>query len=82
MQLLNKITDVTPVKVMTGGITDPLLGFGVFSLTKAETQALLPVVQDENELIKFVSVIKLTFADTTTKTIAGVGVDIEQGGIR
>ena len=82
MQLLNKITDTTSVQVMTGGITDPLLGFGVFSLTKSETQALLPIVQDENESITFVSVVKLTFADTTTKTIAGIGVSIEQGGIR
>lgn len=82
MQLLDKITDVTPVQIMTGGLTDPANGVGAFTLTNTETQALLPVVLDANERIAFVSVIKITFADLTTKTIAGVDVDIEQGGIR
>ena len=82
MQLLNKITDVSSVKTMTGGLTDPVNGLGQFSLTKIESQALLPIVLDGPQSIKFVSVIRLTFADTTTRTISGAGVTIEQGGIR
>lgn len=82
MQLLNKITDVTPVKVMNGGLTDPANGVGRFSLSNIESQDLLPVVADGKTTIAFVSVIKITFSDTTTKTIAGVGVTINQGGIR
>ena len=82
MQFLNKITDVAYVIVLTGGITDEVNGTGTFSLTNTQTQGLLPVVQDENDAITFVSRIKLTFADTTTRTIASVTVTIEQGGIR
>lgn len=82
MQLLNEITDTTPVKVMNGGITDPENGLGRFFLSKVESQDLLPVIQGENKSTTFISVIKITFSDTTTKTIAGVSVEINQGGIR
>jgi len=83
MQLLNAITDQTQVIDMTGGITDAPNGLGTFSLTKTESQSLLPVgTGDGDPSIKFTSRIKITFADTTAKTIAGVNVTIEQGGIR
>lgn len=82
MQLLEKITDAAAFKVMNGGLTDHANGLGQFFLSEVESQALLPVVQDQNISKAFVSVIKITFADTTTKTIAGVNVTIEQGGIR
>lgn len=83
MQLLDNITDQNQVIDMTGGLTDPANGLGLFSLTKTESQSLLPVATGGNPASKnFVSVIKLTFADTTTKTIAGVNVTINQGGIR
>lgn len=83
MQLLDKITDLVQVVDMTGGLTDPVSGTGSFSLTNVQSQALLPVGSGDNDdSIKFVSVVLLTFADTTTKTIAGIRVEIEQGGIR
>lgn len=81
MQLLNNITDPTQVIDMTGGLTDPDQGEGRFSLTNIETQALLPI-GSEAASIAFTSRIKITYSDTTTKTIAGVNVSIEQGGIR
>jgi hypothetical protein len=81
MQLLDAITDAAAVKDMTGGITDEANGSGTFSLTKVESQALLPIGEPAAS-IKFVSVIKFTFSDTTTKTVAGLNVTIEQGGIR
>ena len=83
MQLLNNITDQNQVIDMTGGITDAPNGLGQFSLTKVESQSLLPVGTGDNpDRINFVSVIKLEFADTTEETIAGVDVEIKQGGIR
>lgn len=84
MQLLNAITDDTPVKVMNGGLTDPANGLGEFTLTKVESQALLPVQPGGGGAanISFVSVIKITYSDGTTRTIAGVNVEFKQGGIR
>lgn len=83
MQLLDNITDQTEVIDMTGGITDATGGKGRFSLTNVESQSLLPVATGDNPASKkFTSRIKLTYSDTTTKTIAGVDVTIEQGGIR
>lgn len=83
MQLLSKITDQNQVIDMTGGITDAVNGVGRFSLTNTQAQSLLPVDTGGNPaVINFVSVIKLTFADTTTKTISGQNVEIKQGGIR
>lgn len=83
MQLLDSFADATQVIDMTGGITDAVNGIGVFSLTNVESQALLPVGGGGDPVtISFVSVIFITFSDTTTKTIAGVNVEIKQGGIR
>jgi len=83
MQLLNKITDQTQVIDMTGGLTDAANGLGQFSLTKVESQSLLPVgTGDGPDKVDFVSVIKLIYSDTTEQTIAGVDVEIKQGGIR
>jgi hypothetical protein len=81
MQLLNSITDLTAVKVMNGGLIDAEAGEGQFSLTNTETQALLPI-GSEPASISFVSRVRITYSDSTTKTIAGVNVTIEQGGIR
>jgi len=81
MQLLENITDATSFITMTGGITDAANGLGRFSLTGVESQTLLPI---GSELAKktYVSRILITYADTTTETIAGLNVEIEQGGIR
>jgi len=82
MQLLDAITDVAQVIDMTGGITDALSGSGRFSLTKVQSQALLPIVEGGPASKKYVSKIRFTYSDTTTATIAGVNVDIQQSGIR
>lgn len=83
MQLLDSITDQTQVEDMSGGITDAINGLGQFSLTNVESQDLLPVGTGDNPAsIGLTSVIKLTFIDTTTDTIAGIDVTINQGGIR
>lgn len=83
MQLLNAITDENEVIAMTGGLTDEENGIGRFSLTKIESQGLLPVGSGDGQpSISFVSTVLITFADTTTLTIAAIGVTIEQGGIR
>lgn len=81
MQLLESITDAGQVIDMTGGLTDEAQGRGVFSLTNTESQGLLPIGSPSTS-VNFVSRIKITYSDTTTKTIAGVNVEIEQGGIR
>ena len=83
MQLLNNITDENQVIDMSGGITDPINGEGVFSLTNTESQSLLPVGTGDNPAsITFTSRVKLTYSDSTTQTIAGINVEINQGGIR
>ena len=82
MQLLEAITDVTQFIDMTGGITDAANGTGRFSLTKVQSQTLLPIVTGSPASKKYTSKIRFTYADTTTATIAGVNVDIEQSGIR
>ena len=82
MQLLEGITELVKVISMTGGITEPLTGSGVFSLTKTESQSLLPIVEGSPALKGYVSKIRLTFSDGTTKSVAGMNVTIEQSGIR
>jgi hypothetical protein len=82
MQLLNAITDLTQVIDMTGGITDAENGAGTFSLTKVESQSLLPIVAEGPASKSFVSKIRFEFSDTTTRSVAGLNVDIEQSGIR
>ena len=83
MQLLDKITDAAQVIDMTGGLTDEPNGIGSFSLTKVQSQALLPIGTGTGSAeIIFVSVINLEFSDATSTTIAGVGVTLQQGGIR
>lgn len=82
MQLLNDITDVTQVDDLNGGITDAANGSGRFSLTNTETQALLPIVLDGSPSIVFISKLRITFADTTTQSIAGANITFEQSGIR
>lgn len=82
MQLLNDITDVTQVDDLNGGITDAPNGSGRFSLSNTESQALLPIVVDGPESIAFVSKLRFTFADATTKSVAGANITFEQSGIR
>lgn len=82
MQLLESITDITQVVDMAGGIVNAANGSGTFSLTKVESQSLLPIVEGGPQSKKYVSKIRFTFADGTTKSIAGVNVNIEQSGIR
>ncbi len=83
MQLLENITDQDDFIPMTGGLTDSALGVGVFSLTSAQSQTLLPVGSGDNPASKnYTSRIRLTYSDSTIETIAGANVEIEQGGIR
>lgn len=82
MQLLDAITDVAQVIDMTGGIVNPTNGSGTFSLTKVQSQGLLPIIADGPANKKLVSKIRFEFADTTTKSVAGVNLTIEQSGIR
>jgi hypothetical protein len=82
MQLLNAITDTTSVVTMTGGLVDHANGSGTFSLTKVQSQELLPIVADGPASISFISKIRFTYSDTTTETVAGLNVTIEQSGIR
>ena len=82
MQLLSSITDVTQVDDLNGGITDPTKGSGRFSLTNTETQALLPIVADGPPSVDFISKLRFTFSDATTKTVAGANITFEQSGIR
>lgn len=82
MQLLEKITDISQVIDMTGGITNETNGSGTFSLTNTESQTLLPIVADGPASKQYTSKIRFTYSDTTTQSVAGVTVDIEQSGIR
>jgi hypothetical protein len=81
MQLLDSFTSLTAVEDMNGGITEPLLGSGRFSLTAAESQALLPII-DAIPNVSFVSHIRFTFVDLTIKTVAGADLVFNQTGIR
>lgn len=82
MQLLDAITDVAQVIDMTGGVVNAANGSGTFSLTKAESQSLLPITEGGASSRKLVSKVRIEFADTTTKSVAGVNMTIEQSGIR
>tara|TARA_R110002096_G_scaffold394407_1_gene589722 strand:- start:51 stop:416 length:366 start_codon:yes stop_codon:yes gene_type:complete len=82
MQLLESITDVSQFIDMTGGITDAVNGAGRFSLTNTQSQTLLPIITDGPATKSYVSKVRFTYADTTTQSVAGVNVDIEQSGIR
>jgi hypothetical protein len=81
MQLLESITDVASFITMTGGIVNAVNGSGTFSLTKVQSQTLLPIGSAAASK-KYTSKIRFTYADTTTKSIAGINVSIEQSGIR
>jgi hypothetical protein len=82
MQLLEAITDVNQFIDMTGGITDAVNGTGRFSLTKVQSQTLLPIIEGGQASKKYTSKIRFTYSDSTTASIAGINVDIEQSGIR
>jgi len=82
MQLLETITDTTAFIDMTGGITDAANGSGAFSLTKVQSQTLLPIVEGSPATKSYVSKVRLEFSDTTTKSVAGLNINIEQSGIR
>ena len=75
MDLRVLATSSTVTQSMTGGITDPLLGLMLFTLTDAETAALLP----RSEAIKtLVFSVKLTYADLTEQTIMTGSLEFEQ----
>ena len=80
-QFLNAVTDPTAVIDLTGGFTDTSTGQGTFSLTRTQTQGLLPIGQPESSIV-FVGDIRITFADNTARTIARGTVTIEQGANR
>ena len=82
MQLLENITDVTQFIDMTGGIVNAENGSGTFSLTNTQSQTLLPIAVDGLANKSYTSKIRFTYADTTTQSIAGVTLAIEQSGIR
>lgn len=82
MQLLSALGDLVQADDFNGGITTPVSGQGTFSLSAAESQALLPLVADAPTTLIYISKLQFTFADTTVKTVAGMNVTFEQNGIR
>ena len=81
LSLLDSVTDAAAVEDFTGGITDPSNGSGTFSLTKVESQALLPI-GDQNAKKSFVSTLKIEFADTTVDYLGGLNFTFEQNASR
>tara|TARA_R100000951_G_scaffold42268_1_gene35566 strand:+ start:86 stop:451 length:366 start_codon:yes stop_codon:yes gene_type:complete len=81
MQLLEDITDLTSIPI-TGGITDPVNGVGAFSLSKVESQALLPILEGTPASIAYISKLRFEFSDATTRSVAGANITFEQSGIR
>ena len=82
LSLLDAADDLTAIEDFTGGITDATNGSGTFSLTKVESQALIPLGTDGVLKISFVGTIKIVFADTTVAYIAGLNVTFEQNASR
>lgn len=81
MQLLDAVTDPTEVIDMSGGFTDTNTGQGAFSLTRTQTQGLLPIGNESSNRV-LVGDIRVIFADTTARTIARGNITIEQGANR
>jgi hypothetical protein len=80
-QLLNSITDNTAVITMSGGITNAANGSGRWTLTDVQSQSLLPI-GSESSSIEFISKIRIEFSDGTRKSVAGINLTINQGGVR
>ena len=81
MQLLEDITDLTSTPI-SGGITDPTNGIGAFTLSKVESQALLPIAAETPASTSYISKLRFEFSDTTTRSVAGANITFEQSGIR
>jgi hypothetical protein len=75
MDLRSEATSASVTQSMTGGITDPLLGLMNFTLTDAETAALLPRSEASKSLVFSV---KLTYQDSTEQTIMTGSLEFEQ----
>ncbi|HHZ69603.1 MAG TPA: hypothetical protein EYN54_04820 [Methylococcaceae bacterium] len=75
MDLRDEATNSSVVQSMSGGITDPLLGYMLFTLTDGETAALLPRAQASRVLVFSV---KLTYSDNTEQTILTGSLNLEQ----
>jgi hypothetical protein len=84
MQLLESLSSISATVNMTGGLTDPVNGIGRFSLTKVESQNLLPlpITGEETTTKSYTSQIKITYVDTTVEFVSGLNVNIEQNAIR
>lgn len=75
MELRDNVTDVAAVETMSGGITDPLLGYMLFTLTDDQTEVLLPRAESTKDLVFS---IKITYLDLTEQTILTGTLTLEQ----
>ena len=75
MDLRDPVTNATVVQIMSGGITSAIEGKILFTLTKAQSAALLPRAQSS---ATFTFSVKLEFADTTEQTILTGLISLEQ----
>ena len=82
LSLLDSVTDLTAVVDFTGGITDEPNGSGTFSLTKVQSQDLIPLGTADVKERSFTSTLKIEFADTTVDYIAGITTKFEQNASR
>ena len=82
LSLLDNVTDLTAVEDFTGGITDPENGSGTFSLTKVESQALIPLGTEGVSKRDFTSTLKIQYADGTVNFPAGITFTFEQNASR
>ncbi|MCP4987568.1 MAG: hypothetical protein GY928_16375 [Colwellia sp.] len=81
LSLLNTLQDITSVEDFSGGITDAENGSGRFSLTKIQSQALLPIGNGDDS-IAFKSTMKIEYADTTVDFLAGLDISFNQNASR
>ena len=75
MDLRDSVTSPSVTQSMTGGITSALLGQMAFTLTDAETAALLPRTEANKS---FAFSVKLTYLDSTEQTILTGSLELEQ----
>lgn len=75
MELRESATSATVEVTLSGGITNPAAGQMIFSLTDAQTAALLP---REEAAKTYISSVKITFSDATEQTVLIVNLSVDQ----
>lgn len=79
MQVRTLATSTTIEETATGGIVDAVNGSMTFTLSKTQTQNLLPVAEASKQ---YVYDVEVTFADTTVFTIVEGKVSVSQSVTR